>query len=119
MITEKTNLQEKFNKIPNIDVGLILKFNDDEELVPVNPATEGIRPQIKVISVAGYTVTCKKKSNSAIVSLSANYPANTWYFNVPDLNIVYTITVITSNSTQYTYEVTPTEYKQYVVNAVS
>lgn len=115
MIAEKTTLQEKFNKIPGADVGMLLQFDNEGELKVVSQTSQGIQPQIKVLANSGASVLCTK-SGSGAVTASANYPATTWYFNTPGLG-TYTVSVTYSGTTR-TYEQQVTAYKQYTVNGV-
>lgn len=116
MLLEKLDLQEKFITLPNVQIGSLLRFKSDGTLEAVNDGGQGIMPQIKVIANSDSAVSCTK-SNGSVVSKSALYPSNTWYFNVPGFG-TYTITVI-SGTTTTRQEVTISEYKQYIVNAIS
>ena len=118
MIAEKTTLQEKFNTLPGVSANKFLKFNNNGELEAVSPSSQGILPQIKVIATAGYIVTCKKNATGAsLISASANYPSNTWFFNVPELASYVVSVQQNSSSTATNYPVSVSEYKQYTVNA--
>lgn len=118
MISEKTTLQEKFNTVPGVAVNRLLKFNNNGELEAVSISAQGILPQIKVIATAGYIVTCKKNvTGASLISASANYPANTWFFNVPELANYIVSVQQNASSTATNYSVTVSDYKQYTVNA--
>lgn len=116
MIMEKTSLEPKFNQISGAAPGKILKFkhvsndSDEIELVAVYPYSEGILPQVKVMVPAGYTVTCVPEARE-FYSVG-----NVWYFNLPSLNTAYTFYSGTPSTTPYVNTLTPTEYKQYLIN---
>jgi len=122
-ITDKINLEGKFNKLQGVTANYLLRFNDQGELKVVDPASQGILPQIKVIANSGYIVNCKRHSGGTNITASANYPSNTWYFNVPGLSTQanpYDIEVkASSTATSSTYSVDVQEYKQYIVNAMT
>lgn len=117
MITDKIELEKKFNTISGVQVGSLLRFNGNGELEAVSGDLGGITPQIKVVAVPGSTVSCKRKSDNSVVT-PTNYPpeGNTWYFNVPGI-AVYTTTVTTSGTSK-NYEINVDAYKQYTVNAI-
>lgn len=116
MITDKIGLEKKFNTIPNVQVGSLLRFNDNGELEAVSGDLGSIAPQIKVVAVSGSTVSCSKSGGASVAAIPYPDPGNTWYFNVPSLAI-YTVTVKTSGTTK-SYEIDVNTYKQYTVNAI-
>lgn len=119
MIMQKTALQEKFNKISEIQDGNILMFNNSNQLVPVNPLLQGIKPQIKVIATNATNVTCQKSGVAGNISYVRD-PVQTgvWYFNVPEL-ATYQITATYSGGTTVQLTIQVNEYKQYTVNATN
>lgn len=112
-LDSKIQLEKKFNTIPNIAVGSLLRFNSSNELEAVSPGNEGIMPQIKVYAPTNATVSCTKSSGGALTPIRYPSGGNTWYFNTSGIGS-YTATVNSVN-----YSVNVAEYKQYIVNAMS
>ena len=119
MITQKIELQEKFTTLANRSDGYIMMFNNVGNLVPVNPVTQGIKPQIKVVAVNASSVVCKKSGTNTNITATRDIPkqgSSVWYFNVPEL-ATYQITATYANNVTVSPSVEVTEYKQYLVNA--
>lgn len=116
MIMEKTSLERKFNQINGAAPGKILKFNEDGNLIPVDPKSEGLLSQVKIEVPSNYTITCSPESSSyySINSIHTGYKY--WFFNLPRLDVEYTFYIGVSGSTPTTRKITPTSYRQYQVS---
>lgn len=113
MITEKTSLQPKFNQLRGAAPGKILKFNSSQQLIVVDPYSEGLLAQVKVTvpSGQGYGVSCSPQAKS-FYSDSSN---TKFFFNLPSLNVEYTFSIGKNNQTPQIRKITPTEYRQYQI----
>lgn len=111
-INSKIQLQRKFNTISGVQANSLLRFKSDGSLEAVSQNYQGLLPQIKVIASPTATVTCKK--GTTVISLSAKYPSNSYYFNVPGTG-TYSITI---NNQTPAYNIVVSEYKQYVYNTL-
>ena len=107
MLIEKTSLEKKFNTITGVASGYILKFDNNGNIVPVDPTKEGLHAQIKVSGSQSVDVI----PSANIVNQYTNSEFNYTIININTLNVQYTVTVNNTN-----YYVTPTEYRQYVVS---
>lgn len=124
MIIDKINLQKDFGTLfPNATEGSLLRFKSDGTLEVVSSSSQGILPQIKVLSHSN-TVTCSK-SGGGTIQPSASISRDSYYikyYNVPTISPSpgydnYSITISGYNNGS-PVQVHVDAYKQYVVNAL-